>query len=358
MNESDKTNAKRRIIFLDYLRVFAFVGVVIGHKFIKEIDQLLASPTYHVTLKAILEFLYPFFAAGGAGVVVFFMVSGYIIVHVLRSESPAEFLIKRAFRIYPLYWFAVFAEIMFGARPVPFPALNILIPRLLLIGDFTGTFYALESVEWTLRIEVLFYVFMVLLKGLGLLDGRRKWLPWIMLLTTYGLKCFGPFPYAPYLFTGYVTMYAPFLFLGTYVYLRELGEVNLLVMTGFFSFVLYQYCQLVVIYSPAWLGSNFAAAGIALFVVAWVYRSRLEAFPAVLLLSDLTYATYLFHNWAWDPIKSLFERLSINLIDADCQAFVGLLLICFILNRTIERGGILLGRRVLKRFYITKAVAT
>ena len=39
-----------------------------------------------------------------------------------------------------------------------FPDMSVLVPQLLLIGDFFGTPYSLGGVEWTLRVEVLFYV--------------------------------------------------------------------------------------------------------------------------------------------------------------------------------------------------------
>jgi hypothetical protein len=62
------TQKRQRIIFLDYMRVFAFASVVAGHKFIPYIDKLLASPSCPDALKAILGFLHPFVFAGGAGV--------------------------------------------------------------------------------------------------------------------------------------------------------------------------------------------------------------------------------------------------------------------------------------------------
>ena len=40
----------------------------------------------------------PLTVAGGAGVVVFFLVSGYIIAHVLQTEAARQFLLKRFFR--------------------------------------------------------------------------------------------------------------------------------------------------------------------------------------------------------------------------------------------------------------------
>ena len=100
-----------RIVFLDYMRIFAFASVLIGHKFYKSLMAALSDPNIHTTLfKTLGEWLAPLCLGGAAGAVVFFLTSGYIITHVLRSEKPGEFLIKRFFRIYPLYVTAIIIE--------------------------------------------------------------------------------------------------------------------------------------------------------------------------------------------------------------------------------------------------------
>lgn len=62
---------------------------------------------------------------------------------------------------------------------VPFPPLSILIPQILLMGDFFQTPHTLAGVEWTLRIEVMFYAFMALLKTVGLFN-KQQWMPCVL----------------------------------------------------------------------------------------------------------------------------------------------------------------------------------
>jgi peptidoglycan/LPS O-acetylase OafA/YrhL len=154
--------------------------------------------------------------------VVFFFTSGYIITHVLQAETTIEFLIKRVFRIYPLYIFAVLTEVFLGSmvHGVGLPPLSILIPRLLLLGDFFDTGYSLGGVDWTLRIEIMFYVFMAALKSTGLLK-RSDWLPAVFVLCTGVLHMVGPFPVFAGWSNGYFTLYGPFLFIGSVIYLAE-----------------------------------------------------------------------------------------------------------------------------------------
>lgn len=108
--------------------------------------------------------------AMASGVWLFFVISGYVIsrpfVDRLLSGEPLPALIpyalRRAFRIYPLYWIALTAVIAIdgasGARPwqlvIHYALLNNLVP---------GREEALFSPAWTLTLEVLFYASVPLL---------------------------------------------------------------------------------------------------------------------------------------------------------------------------------------------------
>lgn len=88
------------------MRVFAFMSVLIGHKFSAQLQAFIADVSQHSILLRVAEFIYAICDGGAVGVVVFFLSSGYIITHVLQVESSTEFLIKRFFRIYhfTLWW--------------------------------------------------------------------------------------------------------------------------------------------------------------------------------------------------------------------------------------------------------------
>ncbi|WP_431301599.1 acyltransferase family protein [Sediminicoccus sp. BL-A-41-H5] len=112
--------AQGRVVFLDLLRIFAFASVLAGHEFYPAIEAAAQDPTLHVTLRLMAQILAPFVWAGGAGVIVFLLVSGYIITQVLQRERAGEFLLRR---IYPLYIAAVLTETLLAAavlsQPVP-----------------------------------------------------------------------------------------------------------------------------------------------------------------------------------------------------------------------------------------------
>lgn len=341
--------AAQRIVFLDYLRIFAFLSVVVGHKFAGYIHLYSTTPGVHETPKALLQLLIPFIKGGGAGVVVFFLISGYIITHVLQSERPLEFAIKRIFRIYPLYVFAVLVQMLVAGQ---WPGWTVLIPRLLLIGDVFNTPYALDGVEWTLRLEIAFYVLMGLAKAAGLLDARRMLFPWAMIAASFTLGALGPFPSG--LFVGYFTIYFPFLLLGTFFYLKAVRQIGWLLLTGFAAVVLWQYYGLVAAYQPGWIGDHFATLSVAMFLASWRLRASFVSTWLSRTLSDLTFSVYLFHNWIWAPIRGLMApEISFS---RDVLVMGTVLVVCFVANKTVERWGIRAGKRLVRSMVSRPAI--
>jgi exopolysaccharide production protein ExoZ len=142
---------------------------------------------------------------GGAGVDIFFVISGFIIYHVMQrsiasmdtvGRGPAiyAFAMKRFIRIYPLYWivFGTSCLVMGWASPTPMPAPEPLFPLLALFGNVPNV---PVHVAWTLTFEVYFYAVVAL--SLLLLASRAMvgvaiwfimvggatllgwWIPWV-----------------------------------------------------------------------------------------------------------------------------------------------------------------------------------
>lgn len=340
-----------RIVFLDYLRIFAFVSVLVGHKYHAPIQAAAQAPGTPWHWPARL--LWPWVQGGGAGVLVFFLVSGYIITQVLQREDALEFGIKRILRIYPLYITAVLIEyagrVGLGlGRP---PVWSELVPQLLLVGDWTGTYYALGGVEWTLRVEVSFYVFMTVLQLLGLVRWRSgAALPWAYALCLGLLYLIGPFPEFVDWTRGYFTLYAPLLLVGSLFYLFESGTVRWPVLLGFALCTLALHYWGLYRWQPRWLSAHFFELAFFLFALCWGLRQRLPAYRWVLWLSALTYSVYLFHHWFYDWLQAAATGLRLPAAAAAVFALVGLLLVCIIVERLVERPGIRLGRRLVRHW--------
>ena len=340
---------QNRIDFLDFMRVFAFLSVLLGHKYYSHLAQISQNTNTHISFRYLAEGIMPLCFGGAAGVVVFFFVSGYIIMHVLQKEDAVEFLIKRVFRIYPLYIFAVLTEAYVGymADGIELPSLSILVPRLLLLGDFFDTPYSLTGVEWTLRVEVMFYLFMAGLKLTGLIK-RTEWLPLIFVICSILLYKVGPFPSFQGALTGYFSLYEPFLFIGTIIYLIEHKMANKKLCIASILFIFIGFLFLIIKIQPFYKDSNYAVFALLLFLSSWFFRAYLNGGPLIRFFSNMTYSIYLFHNWLWPYLGTIIIKTGITNKPPGILIFFALITFCYIAHRTVENYGIKLGHYVLK----------
>jgi peptidoglycan/LPS O-acetylase OafA/YrhL len=132
------TALQHRLEFVDALRGVAIILVYLFHCLTQAFRQ-------DISLDVI----------GAAGVALFFAVSGFCI-HLSFSSHPdwRAFWIKRFFRIYPAYLFAV---LWFGLVTQTKDAWQLL-SHLLLIHNFSAaTFYGLNLSFWSIAIEVQLY---------------------------------------------------------------------------------------------------------------------------------------------------------------------------------------------------------
>lgn len=103
------------------------------------------------------------FLFGEAGVDIFFVISGFIIVYSSRNREKntfSEFAIKRFFRLYPLY-FVVLTIYLLSYHDEAFNYINIIKSYLLIPIDYNGRapWFGLSTIysAWTLTYESYFY---------------------------------------------------------------------------------------------------------------------------------------------------------------------------------------------------------
>ena len=115
-----------------------------------------------------------FFFVGIAGVDVFFCLSGFLMVHIIRGGpvGPREamgFLMRRALRIVPLYWLLTAVKLALLAAAVglaspAFPGADFILRSFLFIPvvNFEGNVQPVLAAGWTLVYEWFFYVMLFL----------------------------------------------------------------------------------------------------------------------------------------------------------------------------------------------------
>ena len=167
-----------RLLFVDGLRGLAASWVVLFH----------ADAGGHIPdlARALPGWLYrPIFQLGGAGIAIFFAVSGFVISHSLRARTIdakffGRFTLRRAARLDPPYFasivvFLAFALLSAKVKHEPFepPAVGRLLAHLFYLQNILG-YAPIDIIYWTLCLEIQFYLVYCASEGLAQRLSRRS----------------------------------------------------------------------------------------------------------------------------------------------------------------------------------------
>lgn len=141
--------ATSRLLFLDGFRALSVILVVLFHY------------TYNYVVKygdpeqAVIQF-----KSGGIGVLLFFVISGYVILMSLEKKDLVGFLVSRISRLYPAYVFGVLITsisiYLFGSWYAELDIINF-VKNLTMFQYYLGG-SNIDGVYWSLRVEVAFYI--------------------------------------------------------------------------------------------------------------------------------------------------------------------------------------------------------
>lgn len=161
-----------KLHFLQSLRAIAAWLVITDHALLEVTDNRPGDLLSHLA-----------WACGNAGVYVFFVISGFIMVHICwerfgRGAAAVDFLWRRIARIVPLYWLATAAALAYhrvSATHGAHAGWADLLRSLAFIpysGD-DGSWHPILPGGWTLNYEMMFYMVF----ALGLKLPRKLALP-------------------------------------------------------------------------------------------------------------------------------------------------------------------------------------
>ncbi len=161
---ADVPSARERLAFLDVARGLAALLVLVFHALGA------CFPSY-------IPWALAHFNIGQVGVVIFLLVSGFIIpVSLEQGGSNARFWLRRFFRLFPLYWLSIalaYACYRAGALGPLYDDRGVWLVNLTMLQGFFNR-PPVWGVFWTLQLELVIYAACSLLFAAGLLK-RAVW---------------------------------------------------------------------------------------------------------------------------------------------------------------------------------------
>lgn len=351
-----------RFVFLDLLRAVAVLLVMYSHVvgiFLHQhgensvIAGLLQGFTRHPLDLAL--------RMGNFGVVLFFLVSGFIVTHTGFAERPRQYAIKRFLRIYPMLVVAVLlAAVLLLANLHPVTTAGeittvtpvTVLTNMTLANHLIAPAVLLVDVSWTLIIEVLFYT--LLLAALPLLR-RRVW-PVILgeLALVAAVMATERLGGASYFLFGVNVSYLPALLVGQVVWAVWSRRVPLWAGLVFGAVATAEY----VWGGDAGMGRDdhpfdiHLAIGLVVFVLALLAERRMRPVRLVGYLADRSYSLYLLHGLlAFAVLYLLYPLIGYPgaLVAAVTVTFLG----AEAGYRWVERPAMRLARRLARRWHTT-----
>ena len=298
---------------------------------------------------------------GWFGVCLFFLISGYIITHTIRDENHLSFFVKRIFRIYPAYFVAVLVTALvwryqFGTE---FFSWQEYLLGLSLSGIWPGQRVGTLGVEWTLIIEIRFYVLTLLL-----LSVYRRF-PALaalaqLLISWWCIDNARSWDNTFFLFTVGMT-YIPFLICGQLLYLvqtRRIGAVTFAALTGLALFVAIEGMQTM---HPRFLRPansymvTFAYC-YAIFVACIFLADKIRTNPVTRYFENISYSLYIYHGAIAGLVLFLLPMPELPFTLSYGLAIAVACFVSWLSFRFIERPAQRLSRRIVSRLESKGAV--
>lgn len=282
----------------------------------------------------------PVWSLGGAGVLLFFYLSGFLIFRNVQKQPAEIFLLRRFFKLFPAYWvnvLVIFLVALWFHRSGPVDV-KTLISNLFMVQEFTHS-ELLNGVYWTLQIEVKFYLLIaIFVYGFG--SDRINWLLGGLLLLNVALL---PFMGRGSTLVTYLTAFFPGI-AAARASARgwdRKGTLEMVVVTALVALNLLVGLD---------QGNGYQASYAVLFSLAlaaallFPLKSRFFAF-----FGKISYSDYLYHAIVGYAVLTWFAAESLGgRVLGLCLAFLASVIVAMVSFLLVERPSVALGHRLEK----------
>lgn len=344
-----------RIAVLDGLRLIAALAVVGFHYTVAwRVDGV--RPPQHFLPTAAHVTVYGFL-----GVELFFMISGFVICMSSWGRKLGDFFTSRVSRLYPAYWVCILLTLVVVtilpiSGGVPQPAefsLTDIAVNLTMLQEPMGV-PSVDTVYWTLFVELRFYLLFAFLVRFGL-DYRRTVLFCAVWMT---VALIAPTLQSPLITMLTIPEYAPYFIAGIAMYLiHRFGPTPLLyAIVGFAWLIcLDRVSDRVGSITPGfgvprWPGLLFiTVAYLVMLAVALRWTDRIT-WSWLTVAGALTYPFYLLHQRiGYSVMRTVYEHTKMPVWMVIAATAVGVAGLAWLVHRVVERPLTVALRSALRR---------
>ena len=348
-----------KIVFANQLRGLAVLSVIVAHYlgvywFARDVvAHTIGAPVVEGGAPRIFPYVFfaPTFNYGPFGVAVFFLISGFVIPFSLEKLGRLKFLVARLCRIFPTYWTATLLtlaaiHLSTGHWGSKFYITSDQITWNLLLLHELMNVPSIDMVNWTLCIEVLFYVAALLMwpfiqraSALALVNFSLA----VMALVTWWPESWdtvhvGATP-VRLVFFKYQLMMVSFLFIGTLFNFRLKQRISTTTLSG-------SAAAIFIAFLASWphtsLAGQFLATplnyfyALVVFSFCFLLRDRFRPLKIVDFFADISYPLYLVHAVTGYAIIRILMAHNFRYYQAAAIAFTFAVGIAYVLHRIVE----------------------
>lgn len=353
-----------RLIFLDVIRAVAAPLVMYDHiiAFWREHN---VNPSGVVGINDWLRFpLKVEQDFGYFGVALFFLVSGFVVTHRATKEKAWEFALKRALRVYPVLIVVVgfvclpgIRERVLGGALVDHLDLGTIIANITTANYLLIPEVVLVGVAWTLSIELMFYLLVLLVMPL-----LKRWV-WAALSVEIAF-CWAVIAFArdfgPNFFLAATQLaLVPVLLLGQICWAVWNGKIPLWAagLFGLANWLVFSWVGVRDMGRPDDGYGNTTMLALLIFILLLLAEPRLKPNKVVSFLADRSYSIYLWHGVIAFPLMSVL-LVYVPGIVGTLVAVLATMLTVELSFRYIERPAQKLARRLTRRRAPARRVAS
>jgi peptidoglycan/LPS O-acetylase OafA/YrhL len=302
--------------------------------------------------------------SGPFGVALFFLISGFVIPISLDRQSAWGFLVARAFRIYPTYIIALTIELIvlaLGAhhwnQPFTYHR-RIIVANALLIAD-VARMPTIDLVNWTLMVELKFYLLMALLAryvrsaNLAVLVAIGAF---VLALSALTRNAGDVSPLLGRLLNAFETnaLYVVFMLIGVVFSYHVRGRVGTLATVGGIAvlFITFVLCWPQTPYRAQFpiITYNYAYA-LAVFSILYTLRNRVPDLRVADFFASVSYPLYCVHALIGFSVMTLLITAGWNVVLATGIAFAVALAIAWLLHVGVEGRSQAVGKALAERWF-------